>query len=149
MSVGFFILFLLFEIAEGGGILLAITVVSIIVSMILSIYYSYITYGNTNQSPDKYDDMKNRVLKLKHDSVRQLRTLNDKDYIKRTLAKIDELDRLIALVPGENVGMLDTIMRFVRRSSAKKYIEIADLNRLVESLQSNDLYIAAAKLKQL
>jgi hypothetical protein len=149
MSVGFFILFLLFEIAEGGGILLAITVVSIIVSMILSIYYSYITYGNTNQSPDKYDDMKNRVLKLKHDSVRQLRTLNDKNYINRTLTKIDELDRLIALVPGENVGMLDTIMRFIRRSSAKKYMDISDLNRLVESLQSNDLYIAAAKLKQL
>jgi hypothetical protein len=149
MSIGFFILFLLFEIAEGGGILLAITVVALIVTMILNIYYSYITYGNTNASPDKYDDMKNRILKLKLDNVRQLRTLNDKDYVKRTLAKIDELDRLIELVPGENVGMLDTIMRFIRRSSAKKYMDISDLNRLVESLQSNDLYIAAAKLKQL
>lgn len=62
--------------------------------------------------------MKNRILKLKLDNVRQLRTLNDKDYIKRTLAKIDELDRLIALVPGENVGMLDTMMRFIRKTGA-------------------------------
>jgi len=40
-------------------------------------------------------------------------------------------------------------LRFIRKTGAKKYTDISDLNRLVESLQSNDLYIATAKLKQL
>ena len=118
-------------------------------------YYAIIDFQNTlskkicatiesSNAPD-YSTFLKQFAKIK------IAKIEDKEGTAEDLilSKIDELDRLIALVPGENVGMLDTIMRFVRRSSAKKYIEIADLNRLVESLQSNDLYIAAAKLKQL
>jgi hypothetical protein len=137
------------EIAAGtfGPMLITITVATILAFIAVNIA-AYITYGGTNDGDD-YDGLKKRISRIRTESIRILQSSNDKELTKKIIADIKDIDRLLDSIPDENVSLINKIYRIIRRSGARKFLEIGEIESLTEKLQSNDLYLASAKLKTL
>ena len=106
----------------------------------------------TAETADRYDDMINRVKRMKFDLVRQLRTSKMPDQAKKQLlAAIDSVDAVIEDV--SKIRIVDAIARplsFLWEKTSFTEIERMNYERMdkvIESLMENDLHVATAKLQ--
>jgi len=97
-----------------------------------------------------YDVTKQRFQRIKNEMVRQLRTMDfDKKMIKDLLISIDNVSKLIELMPDTKPGIISKLYRLVFSNSANRHITLKETDQLIENLQENDLYITSSKLKGL
>ena len=131
-----------------GSIILSIkvTLIIIVVGHLLG------TDKKTAETADRYDDMINRVKRMKFDLVRQLRTSKMPDQAKKQLlAAIDNVDAVIEDV--SKIRIVDAIARplsFLWEKTSFTEIERMNYERMdkvIESLMENDLHVATAKLQ--
>lgn len=95
-----------------------------------------------------YDDAKRRYKRIRNDYIRRLRSNPSatKAEIESTINALDKVDRLIAAVPDAKIGIIDQIYRMCS-SNAKHRLDVRNIERMIEDLSENSLYLAAAKLK--
>ena len=105
-------------------------------------------YENNPGYINTYDETKRRYARIRNDIIRNLRTngLASKEQMKAIISRLDQLDRIIASVPDAKVPLFDKLVRLIS-SSAKHRLEIRNIERLIEDLSENNLYLASAKLQ--
>lgn len=104
-----------------------------------------------------YDDLSRRLQRMRNELVRQLREYkSDAEYSKVLLKRIDDLDKLKQCATDglfRNIftkfrsplsKMLDLVF-----SSRRTAINIKRIEQIQEDLNSNELYVASAKLNQI
>ena len=140
-----------------GGFSLAWLISSLILSIKCTIVFVVVghllgTDKKTAETADRYDDMINRVKRMKFDLVRQLRTSKMPDQAKKQLlAAIDNVDAVIEDV--SKIRIVDAIARplsFLWEKTSFTEIERMNYERMdkvIESLMENDLHVATAKLQ--
>ena len=130
------------SIAVGLGMVLSIIATVFIAD-------TFITKGGTN-SALVYDVDKQRFQRMKNEMVRQLRTMNfDKKTTKELLISIDNVSKLIEITPDSNPNMLNKLYRLVFSGTSKHYLNLKEMDELIENLQENNLYVDSNKLKGL
>lgn len=124
----------------------------------LEITYTYnFTFEVGEYQWSSYDDLPRRLQRMRNELVRQLREYkSDAEYSKVLLKRIDDLDKLKqCAVDGlfRNIftrfrspisKMLDLIF-----SPRRTAINIKRIEQIQEDLNSNELYVASAKLNQI
>ena len=140
-----------------GGFTLAWLLGSIILSIKVTLIIIVVRHllgadKKTAETADRYDDMINRVKRMKFDLVRQLRTSKMPDQAKKQLlAAIDNVDAVIEDV--SKIRIVDAIARplsFLWEKTSFTEIERMNYERMdkvIESLMENDLHVATAKLQ--
>ena len=140
-----------------GGFTLAWLLGSIILSIKVTLIIIVVRHllgadKKTAETADRYDDMINRVKRMKFDLVRQLRTSKMPDQAKKQLlAAIDNIDAVIEDV--SKIRIVDAIARplsFLWEKTSFTEIERMNYERMdkvIESLMENDLHVATAKLQ--
>lgn len=129
-----------------GGLIF--TVVIILTVLVVNIVSSYLTGGSV-ETDKVYDTYKRRMIRVKNDIVRQLRT-NDipKDVITALLTSIDNITNIIKDVPDDKPGLIDRFMiNFT--SAGKRASEYKNIEEITENLMENDLHVVSAKFKNL
>ena len=145
-----FLLFTLFGTLLTSTLLggLTIAVVVYIAMLIVNIINSYISSGNI-EIDKTYDSYKNRLIRIKNDIVRQIRTSDiPKDVIKGILDSVENINLMLKDLPDDQPGLIDKFMiNFT--SSGKRATEYKNIEEVTEVLMENNLHIAAAKFKNI
>lgn len=133
----------------GMGFLTVIAVLTIIAGVWgklfihdLSVYDSDPGYAAT------VDDNKRRYTRIRNELVRRLRTSESasKASVKSMIDSLDKVDAILQSVPDTKVSLIDSIIRKLS-SSTKHRLEIRNIERMIEDLSENNLYVAAAKIQ--
>lgn len=96
-----------------------------------------------------YDDDKQRLVRIRNEVVRLIRSSNlDKDTIDSLLGNIEVLDYTIDNMREGWVGPIDKIYQTFFPGGKRK-LEIRTIEETVERLMENDLHIAKHKIKKL
>lgn len=93
-----------------------------------------------------YDRLRVRYLRLREQMVRSLKASKFKDT-EKTLGDIAEIDRIVDGMKQYH-GFMDVIFNAVF-SKDRKALKSVEVQRMLEELGSNDLYIKAAQLRNL
>lgn len=129
-----------------------------IVSAISALEITYaLTFEDGEYQWSSYDDLPRRLQRMRNELVRQLREYkSDAEYSKVLLKRIDDLDNLKKCATDglfRNIftrfrspisKMLDLIF-----SPRRTAINIKRIEQIQEDLNSNELYVASAKLNQI
>lgn len=148
-----------FSVVVAGGAVIALAMMSLVVETIIAgiafllIILALMTIRNPFTSDNdpgytaKYDDVKQRYKRIRNEAMRSLRTNpGSKTTIETTIANIDKMDEVLKAVPDAKVNMMDAIIRKLS-SSTKHRLEIRTIERMIEDLSENNLYLASAKLQ--
>lgn len=145
-----FLIFTMFGIILTSTLLggLTITVIAFLVMLILNIISSYLTSGNLEV--DKvYDSYKRRLIRVRNDIVRQIRTSDvPKDVMKTVLDNIENINIILKDIPDDQPGMIDRLMINLT-SGGRRASEYKNIESITEDLMENNLHIAAAKFKNI
>lgn len=113
--------------------------------------FKFLTINTTLLKDEKinsnagYDDLIRRYERLRLDAIRMLRSGDyPKAVVSYLLDELNTIDTIIKNTPAGKVGIVETISRFFNSDK----VEMKRLEQITEDLMENDLYIAAAKLKQ-
>lgn len=95
-----------------------------------------------------YDDAKRRYERIRNDYIRRLRSNPSatKADIETTIETLKKIDEVIKATPDAKISVIDKLFR-VFSSATKHRLEIRNIERMIEDLSENNLYLAAAKLK--
>ena len=129
-----------------------------IISAVSALEITYaLTFEDGEYQWSSYDDLPRRLQRMRNELVRQLREYkSDAEYSKVLLKRIDDLDNLKKCATDglfRNIftrfrspisKMLDLIF-----SSRRTAINIKRIEQIQEDLNSNELYVASAKLNQI
>ena len=129
-----------------------------IISAISALEMTYaLTFEDGEYQWSSYDDLPRRLQRMRNELVRQLREYkSDAEYSKVLLKRIDDLDNLKKCATDglfRNIftrfrspisKMLDLIF-----SPRRTAINIKRIEQIQEDLNSNELYVASAKLNQI
>lgn len=149
--------------AVFAGILAALLagVTAIIVIGIIYLCYDLTISSIANFSGGYDEDDSKRLERLESvylDYIRQLRTNEniDPNVKQDILAQLDVIKRIIEDMKGKGVenlntyrkkGVVNSIFNFFNISNSRDYNNMAELDKLLESLSENDLHLSAQKLK--
>lgn len=93
-----------------------------------------------------YDSLRVRMLRIKEDSIRRLKDKKlDKETTKIVLSNLEAMDNVLKNVHAHK-SILESAMNFIS-SKAKRIAESTKLQRELEELASNPLFIKSAQLK--
>lgn len=128
----------IFTLLTYGGIL---TVAIYVVPLLLSIFFS-------GMEEEQYDDLKHRFVRIRQGMIEQLKKINfpPKD-IQEVLTQLDEIEKYINTTRWFDPNVLNYLKRVVNPKYRKSF-NIKQLEQQLEGLISNDLFVSAAKLKQ-
>lgn len=96
----------------------------------------------------KYDDAKRRYERIRNESIRRLRSnpSASKADINAIVSNLNKIDEILKTVPETKVTLIDKLFRMFS-SSTKHKLEIRTIERMIEDLSENNLYLASAKLQ--
>lgn len=96
----------------------------------------------------KYDDVKRRVERQRNEAIRRLRTLDstNKLELETEIAAVTKIDEVLKALPDAKVPLFDKVLRTFS-STTKHRLEIRTIERMIEDLSENNLYLASAKLQ--
>lgn len=94
---------------------------------------------------DPYDEERRRFERARFATIKMIKqgVFTDEET-QCILDNIEITDRILKLTPKESVGMIEGIWRLMHR----KEVNIIELERALENLLHNDLYVAKAKFSQ-
>lgn len=141
---------------------LVLTTIFAIVLVVLTIPFVFFTiicnwlfcliwgYGkNTDSSTmayNTYDALSKRYSRIRNEMIRALRSGNlDKAVVANMITSIENIDRVIKRLGKVKPSHLEAIVRKLS-SKAKQRLEIRTIEQLIEDLDANNLYLAAAKI---
>ncbi len=109
--------------------------------------YSCIFKKNSAWIKYNYDDDKQRLVRIRNESVRLLRSSNlDKATVESLLGNIESLDYIIDHTREGFLGPIDKIYQTFFPGGKRK-LELKNIEETMERLMENDLHIAKHKLK--
>ena len=115
---------------------------AIIVPLIFLITYSLVNSKDTNE----YDNYYSRFNRIKNTLVAQLKELNiDNEEMKFILEKIENIEHSMSHYKDQ-LGIYDGLSYYLKPSFRRAH-NYEQLQKKLENLAANDLFIAAAKLK--
>lgn len=129
-----------------------------IISAVSALEITYaLTFEDGEYQWSSYDDLPRRLQRMRNELVRQLREYkSDAEYSKVLLKRIDDLDNLKKCATD---GLFRNIFTRFRSSISKMLdlifsprrtaINIKRIEQIQEDLNSNELYVASAKLNQI
>lgn len=94
---------------------------------------------------DPYDEERRRFERARFATIKMIKqgVFTDEET-QCILDNIEITDRILKLTPKESIGMIEGIWRLMH----KKEVNIIELERALENLMHNDLYVAKAKFSQ-
>lgn len=126
---------------------LAITGISLLASL-MGLFISKLFYRDGLT----YDDLYNRLSRIKRDMIQILKKSNiDPDLRKNTLASIKKMDDIVAKWKDKDDQDYDILTRaiMVFSSDRRKIEEEIRIERMLEELSSNKLFVASAQLQDI
>ena len=126
---------------------LAITGISLLASL-MGLFISKLFYRDGLT----YDDLYNRLSRIKRDMIQILKKSNiDPDLRKNTLASIKKMDDIVAKWKDKDDQDYDILTRaiMVFSSDRRKREEEIRIERMLEELSSNKLFVASAQLQDI
>lgn len=151
MAGGFVLLFAVVLAAGVAGafmIAIATTLTIMITGFIVSFLETLLTNGNTNNSKT-YDDSKQRLVRIKNEMIRRIRTEKiDKNIKKAILEELDMVETIIKKTPAVQVSFSDKLIRLVN-SNSKRLANMKEMEQVLENLMENDLHASAVRINLL
>lgn len=102
--------------------------------------------GLVNPSEKIYDDPKDRMARTRRQLIEHLKSAKDKDERNKLIKQIDELAVMMEEYHNKR-GVLEAIFETVS-PKGREVKKARDLNQVLEKLASNELFVAADRLKQ-
>jgi len=132
--------------AVAGGALYFI-IMTFIVYVLLNTVAAVLSRGINTEIP--YDSSARRILRIKNELVRQLRTMDlDKQATKAILLNIDTLAAAASVANADNEnGIYRLVGKLFKYSDDQN--EMRSLDDAVNDLMNNDLHVAATKIAQI
>jgi len=132
--------------AVAGGALYFI-IMTFIVYVLLNTVAAVLSRGINTEIP--YDSSARRILRIKNELVRQLRTMDlDKQATKAILLNIDTLAAAASVANADNEnGVYRLVGKLFKYSDDQN--EMRSLDDVVNDLMNNDLHVAATKIAQI
>lgn len=121
---------------------------AIVLCFFYLMFYLYLQSSRESNQYLTYDHLKDRYVRLRQQVIQELKdTTLDPEFIKGRLEDIEIMDKAIAETEVHR-GFLNLIFRILSTDdrNAKAMVE---LNRDLEELANNDLFLASAKLNTL
>lgn len=145
---------LIFALAQISGLLL-ITVPFI---GIYVIYLMYKKFFGSSKVPNiahlkdvaQYDEFADRIKRIKFEMIRMIKSsdsYDDPQYKKEMLDSIDTLERIISAVPPPSKGLIASIGKFFTPKYILDRHKLEQIDKELEALMENDLYLATLKLE--
>ena len=111
-------------------------------------FYLYMQSSRESNQHMTYDHLKDRYTRLRQQVIQELKdTTLDTEFVKGRLQDIEIMDKAIAETEVHR-GLLNLIFR-IFSTDDRNAKAMVDLNRDLEALANNDLYLASAKLNTL
>lgn len=139
-----------------GGFILGVAGISLgilnmllfssIVSVLILIWLVFATEGDDKRDMT-YDDLWNRYARIKHQLIQELKVTGDKEALKGMLEALDNIDRLQS--ETRKTERVFTYIVNLLKPAARDAKANIELQKLVEDLSSNDLYVQSAKFSLL
>lgn len=129
----------------SAGVSIAMTIGIIIIS---SLIRSIITVGGLLENKT-YDTNKKRLMRVKADIIRQIRSYNNEpEFVKQLLADLNSTTKIIDSLPDDTDGLVDG---FMKKHTTKGNVlsEYNAIEESIEFLMENDLHVSSAKFKLL
>ena len=127
--------------AVGFGVAMVMSIVSFVDSILTS--------GGTSRQ-NTYDDIKRRLERIVNEAIRSLRMSELSTDDKKGLIKTcDTLIKILETYPEDQVNIFDKVIRWINKNGSSEHINSRNFEELIEDLQSNRVYLAAAKFKDL
>ncbi len=137
------------SLVSGIGLGIVAGLAMFLVMSILSLVDSILTSGGTSREKT-YDDTKRRLERLVNESIRSLRMSElDNDSKKSLIKSCETMIKVLETYPDDRVTVFDKVIRWINRSGSDAHMDSRMFDELVEDLQSNRVYLAAAKFKDL
>lgn len=133
----------------GMGVLGVLSIIVIITGVYGKLFINDLSvYDSDPGYTATYDDLKRRYTRIRNEIVRRLRTSEtaSKASVKSMIDSLDKVDAILKSVPDTKVSLIDSIIRKLS-SSTKHRLEIRNIERMIEDLSENNLYVAAAKIQ--
>jgi len=128
-------------------VLLEIILFPVTIALVILEFIFYLFNGGSKSNETTYDDELRRLMRIKNDMVRIVRTSDlDKKTSKRILSEIEYVIKIM-----ENIDTKDSMISrfgdmFLKKNRNKS--RFTKLEEYLEDLSENDLHIASLKLKQ-
>lgn len=115
-----------------------------VASSVLAVFFTYV--AGEDFEDYTYDKLKDRYIRIRQDTVDQLKERDlPANVIKEMLEAIYDLDEIIKNT-AEHRGLLNRLSNLIFSNNREALASI-EAQKLLESLASNDLFVASAKLQ--
>ena len=98
----------------------------------------------------QYDEFADRIKRIKFEMIRMIKSsdsYDDPQYKKEMLDSIDTLERIISAVPPPSKGLIASIGKFFTPKYILDRHKLEQIDKELEALMENDLYLATLKLE--
>jgi len=145
-----FVIGLLIAGGLSGGLFLALVSFTtvMVVGFLTSFFNSILTNGGVNDAKT-YDNSKQRLVRIKNEMIRRIRTENvDKKIKVAILHELDDVTAIIANTPDPSLPVTDRLIRMVS-SSSRRLANMKQIEQITENLMENDLHASALRINLL
>ena len=109
--------------------------------------YAAITEGGTSRYNLTYDTVKVRMKRVREQIIEYVKDKNlSSEEVKKTLSDLEKTEMLINTVSEPKEALFDRISNYLMKKN-RTLKEVMELQRDLEELAHNELYVAAAKLR--
>lgn len=127
----------------------------------LGVYVLYLMYKKffgSSKAPNivylkdvaQYDEFADRIKRIKFEMIRMIKSsdsYDDPQYKKEMLDSINTLERIISAVPPPSKGLIASIGKFFTPKYILDRHKLEQIDKELEALMENDLYLATLKLE--